>query len=210
MIVYYRSVLYKIFHEGALSTTLFCFTENINFAIIRKNDFFQDSLLKKQITSQQTAQQKLESCVVYWCNALQPKEKVLPQVVEKILLQRRRCSILGQSFQEAERWDDQLWTFSSKSFLAHGSDLKEDRPEDHPIWITRGLTNENNSHYGILTGYIPQEALNIYLFSHWIWILMSEETDVFQHATTWIQNKAVQASWVWRYHNAQWKKGVWI
>ena len=161
-------------------------------------------------TAPHTKPKKIEHCVVYWCNALHPKEKVLPQVVEKILLQRTRCSILGQSKDETEMWDERLWTFNSKSFLAHGNDLKDHNPQDHPIWITQGFTNENYSQYGILTGYVSQNTLNMNLFNRWIWILMPEEKTAFQQATTGIQRQGFQESWVWKYNNTQWEKSTWI
>ena len=161
-------------------------------------------------TALQIPPKKIEHCVVYWCNSLHPKEKVLPQVVEKILLQRTRCSILGQSKEAIQMWDERLWTFGANSFLAHGNDLTDDNPQDHPIWITQGFTNENQSQYGILTKYVSENTLNMGLFNRWIWILMPDEQPAFQQATTWIKRQGFQESWVWRYNNTQWEKGVWI
>ncbi|ETZ06705.1 DNA polymerase III subunit chi [Holospora obtusa F1] len=147
---------------------------------------------------------------MYWCTSVQPQEKILPQVIEKILMQRKRCSILNQSVQELEKWDDRLWTFSSKSFLAHGNDVKDDFPKDHPIWITQSCLNQNDSYYGILTGYVHQNEIDLYSFPCWIWIVKEEDALAFQQATAWVQSKKWTESWIWVYRNQRWEKSVWI
>ncbi|GAJ46390.1 DNA polymerase III subunit chi [Holospora elegans E1] len=147
---------------------------------------------------------------MYWCNTLQPKEKVLPHVVEKILAQRKRCSILNQSIPEIELWDDRLWTFSSKSFLAHGNELKDENPEDHPVWITQECANRNHSQYGIFTNCVNTDVVDIDAFSCWIWMLETEEIQAFQHAVLFSKSRKWKESWIWKYHNKQWEKEEWI
>lgn len=159
---------------------------------------------------QETRFSTMGQCVAYWCNALQPKEKVIPHVIEKILSQNKRCSLFIPSATERAFWDDRLWTFSSKSFIAHGSDIHDETPSDHPVWITPTLVNQNRSEYIIIIEPLELKDCFVEQFSSWIWIFSCDETETFQHTTKWASHHHWEGSWIWKYHNKKWEKNVWM
>lgn len=150
-----------------------------------------------------------KQCIVYWCHALQLKEKVVPQVIEKILLQDKRCSVIGQSDTAIAFWDERLWTFSSKSFVAHGNSLCDHNSQDHPVWITSGGSNDNHSQYAIVTGPLSEGCAPSFEFSSWIWILSPEEHDAYAQACAWRHSVSWEDTWIWTYLNKKWEKSSW-
>jgi DNA polymerase IIIc chi subunit len=150
-----------------------------------------------------------KQCIVYWCHELQPKEKVVPQVIEKILLQDKRCSVIGQCDTDITFWDERLWTFSSKSFVAHGNSLCDHTPQNHPVWITSEEKNQNHSQYAIVTGLLGERYAPSFEFSSWVWILQPEEQAAYAQACDWRHSTSWEASWIWTYANKKWEKTLW-
>ena len=150
-----------------------------------------------------------KQCIVYWCHELQPKEKVVPQVIEKIILQDKRCSIIGQAQTESTFWDERLWTFSSKSFVAHGNSLSDHNPQDHPVWITSDACNHNHAQYAIVLGKLAEACIPSLEFLSWIWILYPEEHEAYAQACAWRQHVSWEDSWSWTYLNKKWEKSSW-
>lgn len=150
-----------------------------------------------------------KQCIIYWCHELQPKEKVVPQVLEKILLQGKRSCVIGQSDTDIAFWDERLWTFSSKSFVAHGHSSCDHHPQDHPVWITSDAANHNHAHYAIVTGLLTGGRSPSFAFSSWIWVLHPEEHTAYGQACEWRHSVSWEDSWIWTYLNKKWEKSSW-
>lgn len=72
-----------------------------------------------------------------------PMEKVLPRLLEKVYDRGDRALILADTPEKVSLLNMALWTYSTKTFLPHGT--REDGvPSEHPIWITDNLEDHND------------------------------------------------------------------
>jgi DNA polymerase IIIc chi subunit len=66
-------------------------------------------------------------------------EMVLPSLVEKAYVGKKRCIICVEDTEQCAKWNTLLWTYSTLTFLPHASDaqhLSEERISMQPIFIT--------------------------------------------------------------------------
>ncbi len=71
-----------------------------------------------------------------------PLERVLPRLLERVLLSGLRAVILAGSPERVEQLDTLLWTYDPGSFLAHGS-AKGGFAADQPVYLTTDEENPN-------------------------------------------------------------------
>ena len=71
-------------------------------------------------------------------------EKALPKLLEKIIITKQNSIILTKNPEQTELLNDIIWTYSTRTFIPHGSD-KDEHPEEQPIYLTHKLTNPNKS-----------------------------------------------------------------
>lgn len=72
-------------------------------------------------------------------NTTVPLTRLLPILVEKTYAQGKHCIIYVENSDECAKWNTQLWTYSTLSFLPHASDLQRLTDEQiaiQPIFIT--------------------------------------------------------------------------
>lgn len=69
-------------------------------------------------------------------------EKSLPKLVEKIYDLGHKIVIFFDDMQKMQIVDDLLWTYSQKTFLAHGT-LNDEMKEVQPIYLTTQEENPN-------------------------------------------------------------------
>lgn len=80
-----------------------------------------------------------------------PMEKALPRLMEKVLESGAHSVILAESEAQMQTLDTVLWTYSTLTFLPHGTRL--DRyPESQPIYVTDRQENPNNASILVLAG----------------------------------------------------------
>ncbi len=77
-------------------------------------------------------------------------KNALPAILEKALARGMRALILLENDDEIKQMDQWLWSYKQESFLPHGCD-GDDKPQLHPIWITKKHENKNNANLLILT-----------------------------------------------------------
>lgn len=73
-----------------------------------------------------------------------PLEKALPKLMEKVLAGGMRAVILAANENRMETLNTCLWTYSTLTFLPHGS-KKDAQPEAQPIYLSTELENPNNA-----------------------------------------------------------------
>lgn len=73
-----------------------------------------------------------------------PLEKTLPKLMEKVIQGGKRAVVMASSKERVEVLNTILWTYSTLTFLPHGS-VEDDFAEDQPIWLTNELENPNNA-----------------------------------------------------------------
>lgn len=71
-------------------------------------------------------------------------EKALPKLMEKVLAGNMRALILAANEQRMEMLNACLWTYSTLTFLPHGSQ-KDAYPEEQPIYLSTTLENPNKA-----------------------------------------------------------------
>lgn len=72
-----------------------------------------------------------------------PLEKALPRLLEKVIASGNKVCIKAQEA-KIENLDKVLWSYSSKTFLAHGTE-KDGFHESQPIFITASNDNPNGA-----------------------------------------------------------------
>lgn len=82
--------------------------------------------------------------VYFYHSAKFPVEKTLAKLVEKIYGLKQNIVIYCQDPTLVSIVDDLLWSYSTKTFLAHAT-LSDPLPEKQPIYITHKEENPNNS-----------------------------------------------------------------
>ena len=85
-------------------------------------------------------------------------DKFLSQLLEKILILKKRAVIIVGDEDQVNYFNQQLWTLSTNSFIPHGSKVNGD-PENQPIWLTNILENPNNASYLVSTNVLLHEGI---------------------------------------------------
>ncbi|MEC8876410.1 MAG: DNA polymerase III subunit chi [Pseudomonadota bacterium] len=86
-----------------------------------------------------------------------PLEKFLSQLLEKILVLKKRAVVIVEDQDQLKYLNQQLWTISTNSFIPHGSKVNGD-PKNQPIWLTNIFENPNNSSYLISINVLINEG----------------------------------------------------
>ena len=80
-----------------------------------------------------------------------PLSYVLPKLLEKTLVDGNRALVLAGSDESVETLNIQLWSYTSESWLPHGSKSDGDA-RDQPIWISdNSKENPNLANFLFLT-----------------------------------------------------------
>lgn len=77
-------------------------------------------------------------------------EQALPELLEKCLERRWRAVVVAGSEERVEQLVQQLWTYSERSFLPHGS-RRDGEAADQPVWLTERDENPNGATVLFLT-----------------------------------------------------------
>lgn len=71
-------------------------------------------------------------------------EKALPKLLEKIIITKQNSIILTRNPEQTELLNDVIWTYSTRTFIPHGSN-KDKWPNEQPVYLTHEMTNPNDS-----------------------------------------------------------------
>jgi DNA polymerase-3 subunit chi len=77
-------------------------------------------------------------------------ETALPPMLEKTLERGQRAVVMAGSEERVEHLTDQLWTYSERGFLPHGS-ARDGNAALQPIWLTTADDNPNGAQVLFLT-----------------------------------------------------------
>ena len=77
-------------------------------------------------------------------------ERALPQLLEKVLARSQRAVVMAGSADRVEALNAQLWTYSEKSFLPHGS-ARDGFAAEQPVWLTEADERPNGAQVLFLT-----------------------------------------------------------
>lgn len=72
-----------------------------------------------------------------------PLEKALPRLMEKVHQSGAHAQIVAVDDEQVEWLNKQLWTYTTKYFLPHGS-YKDKYKEDQPIYLTNSIEDNAN------------------------------------------------------------------
>ncbi len=82
---------------------------------------------------------------------ISPLGKALPRLLEKVITSNKRAVVLLQDEEKLEKLNNELWTYTTKFFLPHGS-KKDGFIEKQPIYLTTTNENPNNSTIFVFIG----------------------------------------------------------
>lgn len=80
-----------------------------------------------------------------------PMGKALPKLLEKVIGNNMRALVVASNDEEVEKLNKELWTYTTKFFLPHGS-IKDGYTEQQPIFISASNDNINNSNVLVIVG----------------------------------------------------------
>ena len=73
-----------------------------------------------------------------------PLGKALPRLLEKVVDADMRAVVLAEDEEQVEKLNTELWTYTTKVFLPHGS-KKDGYSEQQPIYLTACNENPNGA-----------------------------------------------------------------
>jgi len=88
-------------------------------------------------------------------------EAALPPMLEKTLERGQRAVVMAGSEERVEHLTDQLWTYSERSFLPHGS-ARDGNAALQPVWLTTADENPNAAQVLFLTDGARSEKIAEY------------------------------------------------
>jgi DNA polymerase-3 subunit chi len=113
--------------------------------------------------------------VYFYHSTAFPVEKTIAKLVEKIYGLKQNIIILCQDTNLIQIIDDLLWSYSTKTFLAHATEF-DPSPQQQPIYITSKEENPNNSTVLISIG---ENIPNFYRdFEKYITIFANSDSEV--------------------------------
>lgn len=87
-----------------------------------------------------------------------PLGKALPRLLEKVVAADMRAVVLLEDEEKVEKLNNELWTYTTKVFLAHGS-KKDGFASQQPIYLTASNENPNGSEVIAFVGNAEPESL---------------------------------------------------
>ncbi|KKB96712.1 DNA polymerase III subunit chi [Candidatus Arcanobacter lacustris] len=97
--------------------------------------------------------------VIFYHLSASTMEKAAPRLLEKIVEADNRAILYLENDEQISKYNDLLWTFGSRSFLAHGCD-KDPFPHLQPIFLTKDQSNPNNANIVITLSGIEIPHIN--------------------------------------------------
>ncbi len=90
-----------------------------------------------------------------------PIGKALPRLLEKVIAAGMRSVVLLEDEEKVEKLNNELWTYTTKVFLPHGSS-KDGYESEQPIYLTAKNENPNKADVLVLIGNAEAKGLNNY------------------------------------------------
>jgi DNA polymerase-3 subunit chi len=134
------------------------------------------------------------------------KDAAIPALVSKAYDSGYRIVVLTESEQQTKKINELLWTWKDDSFLPHGTD-KDEKPEDHPIWISSKNKNPNNATMVLLTAPALETSLDDYELCC-IMIDGQKPDDIEKGRIKWkeLKEKGASLSYWQQENTGTWKK----
>lgn len=87
-----------------------------------------------------------------------PLGKALPRLLEKVIEADMRAVVKLEDEESVEKLNTELWTYTTKVFLPHGS-AKDGYPKEQPIYLTAKNENPNGAEVFVFVGNTEPYAL---------------------------------------------------
>lgn len=91
-----------------------------------------------------------------------PLGKALPRLLEKVLASDMRAVVLLEDEEKVEKLNTELWTYTTKVFLPHGS-KKDGYEKEQPIFLTAKNENPNGAQVLAFVGNAQPESIDGYI-----------------------------------------------
>jgi DNA polymerase-3 subunit chi len=89
--------------------------------------------------------------VSFYHLSFSPLEKAIPKLLEKVVASNQRAVVIAANDELIDKYNEILWTYSSRTFLAHGS-KKDGYCAEQPIYLTASNENPNGAKFIVITG----------------------------------------------------------
>ncbi|MFL6844740.1 MAG: DNA polymerase III subunit chi [Allosphingosinicella sp.] len=129
-----------------------------------------------------------------------PLERVLPSIAEKVLANGERLLVVAEA-ERLARLDEQLWSYSSDSFLPHG----RERPESQPILLSPEPEAANGAvNIALADGRWRDEALG---FARAFYFFDDSGREAARDAWRALKGKAEVEVRYWKQDGGRWVQG---
>ena len=92
-------------------------------------------------------------------------DKTIYQIIEKCYQSKAKALVLFTEVDMQEQFNKNLWTYSQKKFIPHGSD-QDPFPDKQPIYLTTILENRNDSTVVVLLNPVEKNLITLTQLAH--------------------------------------------
>lgn len=105
-----------------------------------------------------------------------PLLKAVPSLLKKVYDTKKHILVLCRSEEELEEFDKYLWSFSTKTFLPHGT-AKDGQPEEQPIFLSTQIVKDNSPR--VLLSFIDVKEEDIQNFESVVLVFFGNKNEEF-------------------------------
>ena len=105
-----------------------------------------------------------------------PLLKAVPSLLKKIYDTKKNILVLCRSEEELEEFDKYLWSFSTKTFLPHGT-AKDGQAEEQPIFLSTQIVKNNSPR--VLLSFVDVKEEDMQNFESVVFVFFGNKNEEF-------------------------------
>ncbi len=105
-----------------------------------------------------------------------PLLKAVPSLLKKMYDTKKNILVLCRNEEELEEFDKYLWSFSTKTFLPHGT-AKDMQPEEQPIFLSTKIVQDNSPK--ALLSFVDLKEEDIKKFESVVFVFFGNKNEEF-------------------------------
>lgn len=105
-----------------------------------------------------------------------PLLKAVPSLLKKIYDTKKNILVLCRSEEELEEFDKYLWSFSTKTFLPHGT-AKDGQAEEQPIFLSTQIVKNNSPR--VLLSFVDMKEEDMQNFESVVFVFFGNKNEGF-------------------------------
>lgn len=103
-----------------------------------------------------------------------PLLKAVPSLLKKIYDTKKNILVLCKNEEDLDEFDKYLWSFSTKTFLPHGT-AKDPQPEEQPIFLSTNIVKENSPK--VLLSFVDLKEQDLQTFESIVFVFFGNKNE---------------------------------